>query len=166
MALGATTPTPEAGRTAALPGARGALAMLLTINLINFVDRYLLSAVVTNIRSEFFPEGGTPDQAGTGFIRWLESAFGFDPKNALIGTLAMAFMVSYMITAPIFGWLADRMSRWVLIGIGVVLWSLASGASGLAGGFAILLLTRCFVGVGQAAYAPIGPAMTPDFYPL
>jgi MFS transporter, Spinster family, sphingosine-1-phosphate transporter len=153
---------PEAGRTTALPGARGALAMLLIINLVNFIDRYVLSAVVTNVRDEFFSEG----EVHTGLMGWLENTLGFDPRNAMIGTLAMAFMVSYMLTAPIFGWLADRMSRWVLIGIGVVLWSLACGASGLAASFGMLFLTRCFVGVGEAAYAPIAPAMISDLYPV
>jgi len=37
-----------------------------------------------------------------------------------------------MLTAPFFGWLADRMSRWTLVGIAVILWSAATGASGLA----------------------------------
>ena len=78
----------------------------------------------------------------------------------------MAFMVLYMIGAPLFGRLAERRSRWMLIGIGVVLWSLASGASGLAATFTALLLTRCFVGIGEAAYGPVAPALISDFYPV
>ena len=42
---------------------------------------------------------------------------------AKTGSLVPAFLFSYMLLAPIFGWLADRMSRWVLIGISVILWS-------------------------------------------
>jgi MFS family permease len=53
-----------------------------------------------------------------------------------------------------------------LIGVGVVLWSLASGASGLAASFTVLLLTRCFVGIGEAAYGPVAPAVISDFYPV
>jgi MFS family permease len=83
----------------------------------------------------------------------------------LIGVLSMAFMVTYMVGAPLFGRLAERRSRWMLIGVGVVLWSLASGASGLAGTFFALLLTRCFVGIGEAAYGPVAPALLSDFYP-
>src|SRR5207302_4323358 len=69
-----------------------------------------------------------------------------------MGLLSTAFLVTYMLTAPLFGWLADRTSRWALVGVGVVLWSIASGASGfnwhanLAMAFWLLLLTRCFVG--------------------
>jgi MFS family permease len=78
----------------------------------------------------------------------------------------MAFMVTYMIAAPILGWLADRMSRWVLIGIGVIVWSLASGASGLATSFTMLLVTRLFVGIGEAGYGPAAPTIIADLYPV
>ena len=83
-----------------------------------------------------------------------------------MGSLATAFFVSYMIAAPIFGWLADRMSRWMLVGASVLLWSLASGASGLAGTFTLLLITRLFVGVGEAGYGPAAPTIIADLYPL
>ena len=91
------------------------------------------------------------------FLEWFQRGFGFTPTNALIGALNMAFMVSYMVTAPIFGRLAESTSRWLLIGVGVVLWSLATGASGLAASFGMLLLTRSFLmrdpARGQAALA-------------
>src|SRR5439155_19147327 len=59
----------------------------------------------------------------------------------------------------------DRFSRWLLIGVGVILWTLASGASGLATGYTALLITRCFVGVGEAAYGPVAPTILSDLYP-
>jgi MFS family permease len=71
-----------------------------------------------------------------------------------------------MLTAPIFGWLADRYSRWIIIGISVGLWSLASGATGLAGTFTALLLTRVFLGIGEAGYGPAAPTLISDFYPV
>jgi MFS family permease len=43
---------------------------------------------------------------------------------------------------------------------------LASGASGLAGTFFALLITRCFVGIGEAAYGPVAPAIISDLYPV
>src|SRR5262245_36157408 len=76
----------------------------------------------------------------------------------------MAFMVLYMIGAPVFGRLAERHSRWLLVGVGVIGWSLASGASGLATTFFGLLLTRCLVGVGEAAYGPVAPTILSDLY--
>jgi MFS family permease len=148
--------TSNSGLQAPLPGARSALILLLAINLFNYIDRQVLAAVVENIEKELkmplMPE-------------WLERVFG-NATNTLIGLLAMAFMATYMVTAPLFGRLAERMSRWWLIGIGVVLWSLASGASGLAETFAILFLTRCFVGIGEGAYGPVAPDMISDLYPV
>jgi predicted MFS family arabinose efflux permease len=78
----------------------------------------------------------------------------------------MAFMVTYMICAPVFGRLAETRPRWKIIAVGVILWSIASGATGLAETFFVLLITRCFVGVGEAAYGPIAPTVISDFYPV
>ena len=130
----------------AAPGAWWSLVLLLGINLFNYIDRYILAAVEPEIRHSFF--GGHDPQA-----------------MAKTGSLATAFLLSYMITAPLFGWLADRTSRWLIVGLGVGLWSLASGASGLAATFGILLATRLFVGIGEAAYGPTAPTIISDLYP-
>ncbi len=141
-----------------------ALALLLGINLFNYIDRQVLSASLNWISQEpnFFP----PGSAVVAFMKWFQQAFGFEPKMALLGLLLTAFMVSYMILAPVFGRMAERHRRWSIIAIGVSLWSLASGASGLAGTFGVLLLTRCFVGVGEAAYGPVAPALIADYFPI
>jgi len=148
MSIAANASTPSVAAPA--KGARIALLLLLLINLFNYIDRYVLAAVEPKIQKEFFPN---------------------NPPNAefWMGTLATAFMVTYMVTAPIFGWLADRMSRWVIVGLSVLIWSLATGGSGLAaiiGGFALLLVTRCFVGVGEAGYGPAAPTLISDFFPI
>jgi len=146
--------------------ARAALALLLLINLFNFIDRYVLAAVMPEIESTFF---SAPERAGTLVLQLVtkfEQAFGFTPRLALGGLLSTAFMVTYIIGAPLFGRLAGRQSRWMLVGVGVSLWSLASGASGMAGTFLVLLVTRCFVGIGEAAYGPVAPAIIADSYPI
>jgi MFS family permease len=157
-----------ADRDAPFPGARSALALLLLINLFNYIDRYVLAAVVDPLTESFF--GAHAGAAGSASLdalqNWCRIYLGFKPERALIGMLSTAFMVMYMVGAPVFGRLAERRSRWVLIGVGVLLWSLASGASGLAATFFALLLTRCFVGVGEAAYGPVAPALLSDFYPV
>jgi MFS family permease len=131
---------------APMPGARTALILLLAINLFNYIDRYVLAAVEKQIGHELLP--GDP----------------YDSTK--MGLLAPAFLVTYMLLSPLFGWLGDRMSRWWLMAVGVILWSLASGASGLASGFWILFATRCFVGVGEAAYGPVAPTVISDYYPV
>lgn len=161
-----TRPT-SGGKLAGLPGARPALALLLLINLFNYMDRYVLAAVVPNIKETMFPAGQAVTTSGmAGLLDWCQAHLGFKPENALIGVLAMAFMVCYMMGAPLFGRLADRYSRWALIGVGVLVWSLASSGSGLAMSFGVLLLTRCLVGIGEAAYGPVAPTVLSDLYPI
>jgi MFS family permease len=129
-----------------MPGARGALILLLLINLFNYIDRQVLSAVLPQIEKALLA-----DDAQAGF--WA-------------GLLNTAFLLTYMILAPLFGWLGDRMSRWWIIGAAVIFWSLVSGGSGLATTYVILLLTRCLVGVGEAAYGPVAPTLISDFFPV
>lgn len=154
---------PPAGPNAPIPGSRAALILLLAINLFNYIDRQILGAVVPMLRSEFFADG--KDHGA--FVNWmlggLESILGSNPENAMIGLTAMAFMVTYMLAAPVFGLLNIR--RWWIVAGGVAVWSLASGASGLATTFGGLLLTRCLVGIGEAAYGPIAPTMIADMFP-
>ncbi|PWU12221.1 MAG: MFS transporter [Verrucomicrobia bacterium] len=164
-------PTPPANalddRDAPLPGARGALLLLLLINLFNYIDRYVLAAVVDPLKESLFGHPGATGSSSLDALQeWCSTHLGFKPELALIGMLSMAFMVIYMAGAPLFARLAERRSRWGLIAVGVGLWSLASGASGLAGTFWALLLTRCFVGIGEAAYGPVAPALISDFYPV
>ena len=128
-------------------GAWTALALLLGINLFNYIDRYILAAVEPSIRATFFA-AGDPNAMG-----WT-------------GTLSTAFVVSYMLSAPALGWLADRFSRWVIIGCAVILWSLASGASGLAGTIGAIFITRLFVGIGEGGYGPAAPPIISDLFPL
>jgi MFS family permease len=155
-------------RSTAFPGARSALVLLLLINLFNYIDRQVLAAVVKPIKQTFFGESGLANQEGVlvTVMNWFEKRLGFKPEDALIGLLGTAFMVVYMIGAPFFARQAERWSRWLIVGFGVILWSLASGASGLAGTFVALLLTRCMVGIGEAAYGPVAPTVIADYYPV
>src|SRR6266542_6000733 len=157
--VGALSRMPTGVARTAFAGARPALALLLFINLFNYVDRQVLAAVVPSIERSFFGVGAGRSVALLTLQEWCRAHLGFKPELALIGVLSMAFMVLYMIGAPVFGRLAERHSRWTLVGIGVMLWRLASGASGLAATVLGLLLTRCFVGVGEAAYGPVADAV-------
>ena len=137
--------------------ARPALTLLLLINLFNYIDRQVMAAVEPHVRREFFPKVEDP---ATGEMK--------EPANAKFwtGVLSFGFLVTYMLMAPVFGFLANRVRRWLLVGIGVAIWSLASGASGLAIAYSMMFAMRCFVGVGEAAYGPIAPDMISDLYPV
>src|SRR5881392_4398676 len=130
-----------------LRGAHTALALLLTINLFNYIDRQILAALEPDIRATFFAPGDVNAMTKTGL-------------------LGDAFFVTYMVSAPILGLLADRFSRWIIVGSAVILWSLASGGSGLAATFAILFATRICVGIGEGGYGPAAPTILADLFPI
>lgn len=117
------------------------LALLTALNLVNYIDRFLVMAVSERFGAEFGLS---------------------DTRRAAVVT---AFMLGYMITSPIFGRLGDRMPRKGLIAAGVALWSLATVLSGFAGGFVSMFLARIAVGIGEASYATLSPTIIDDLAP-
>lgn len=123
-----------------MSGARWVLALLFGVNLLNYIDRQILYAV--------FP----PLQAELGL------------SDTQLGLLASAFMWVYLSTAPIFGLLADRWSRPRLMSLGVGIWSVATLFSGLARSHAELFIGRAAVGIGEASYGAVAPALLSDAF--
>jgi MFS transporter, Spinster family, sphingosine-1-phosphate transporter len=117
------------------------LALLTGLNLLNYIDRFVLSAVLPPIQREL------------------------GLSNGVAGLLATAFLLGYFVTSPAFGALADRGKRTGLIAFGIVVWSLATMASGMATGTVSLVLARVAVGVGEASYATIAPTIIDDLAP-
>jgi MFS family permease len=139
----------EPRRDTPMPGANSALMLLMAINLFNYIDRQVLNAVLPRLKLD-----GTLFAADDAWI------------NTKLGSLTSAFMVAYMIFAPIVGWLDGHgYRRWFILGLGVTVWSLASGSSGYANSFAMLFALRCVVGIGEGAYGPVSSAMLSDIYP-
>ena len=118
-----------------------ALTVVTLLNFLNYIDRYILAAVLPRVQSEL---GLTSAQAGL---------------------LAPAFLVAYFITSPIFGVLGDRFSRTRLMALGVAAWSLATAATGMMRSFGQMITARSFVGIGEAAYGTISPALLADYFP-
>ncbi len=117
------------------------LILLTGINLLNYLDRYVVAAVLEPLGRDLRLTDGQ------------------------LGTLPFVFVVVYMISAPLFGWLADRYHRPKLVALGVALWSLATCGAAFVHSYPALLFTRSLVGVGEAAYATLGPAILADVVP-
>src|SRR5712691_834851 len=134
---------PEARSRAADPirVARWGLFVLTLINLLNYLDRFVLPAVLESLKQEF---------------RFTD---------AQLGLLATGFILVYMLTSPVFGTLGDRGARPRLIAAGVGIWSLATALGGFARGFWSLFVARSTVGVGEAAYGTVSPALLADYFP-
>src|SRR3954469_16113415 len=128
--------------SAAQRAARYALAILTLINLFNYLDRWVVASVVESIKKSLHLS---------------------DTELGLVGA---GFIVVYTLTSPLFGALGDRRKRPPLIALGVAVWSVATSLAGFARGFASLFVARSGVGVGEAAYGTIAPALLADSFPI
>jgi predicted MFS family arabinose efflux permease len=126
---------------AAASAARWALGILLAVNLFNYLDRQVLYSLLPLIQ----------ENLGLG--------------DAQAGRLASAFMLVYMVAAPPIGFWADRGNRRAWIVTGVLLWSVATAASGLASSYGALLAARAAVGIGEACYGAISPSFVAEHFP-
>merc|ERR1719510_354918 len=80
-------------------------------------------------------------------------------KDSTLGLLQTVFVIFYMVTAPLFGYLGDRYSRkWILL-FGISVWSLSTLFGSLATNFWVFMFFRGLVGIGEASYSTIAPAM-------
>jgi MFS family permease len=127
---------------ARLPGAGYALGVLTFINLLNYLDRYIVAGVLPRIEDALHIE------------------------HAQAGLLQSVFIIVYMLVAPVGGYVGDRYPRRWVLGVSILIWSVATLGAGLAGTFLALLFTRAIVGVGEAGYGTVAPGLIGDFYPL
>jgi MFS transporter, Spinster family, sphingosine-1-phosphate transporter len=111
------------------------LAVLVLINFVNFAARQVFVPLIPLLRLHL------------------------NVSDAELGSL-QTYLLVVLATASIpFGLLADRISRRAIIWIGILCWSLATAAGGLASTFSSFLVARAFVGLGEAAYAPAAQSM-------
>lgn len=132
----------QAGSAAATRGAAyWALALLTAIYLLNYLDRFLVAPLTSDIKGAL------------------------DLSDAQLGWLQSVFIFIYMVAAPVFGAWGDRGSRTRPIALGVGIWSVATVLTGLAQNYGQLLAARAVVGIGEAAVITIGPALLADCFP-
>lgn len=124
-----------------IPYRRYAVGLLLAVNLLNYIDRQVLFAVFPLIKID---------------LHLTDTELGF---------LGSAFMLSYLLFAPLFGWLGDHWSRTKIASGGVAVWSLATALGGFAPGYRTLLAARATVGVGEASFGTVSPGLVADFFP-
>jgi MFS family permease len=127
-------------RLASPPGALVALALLTALNLLNYIDRYVLPGVQPLIQKEFHLD------------------------DAQIGLLTTAFFIVYMIAAPLTGWLGDHYRRKPLIIAGALIWSCATLLTATVHSYDQLLFRHAIVGIGEASFGIFAPAVLADFY--
>lgn len=127
-----------------LPAGRAALLLaLLTLGfLLNSFDRSVVAVLLEPIGREF------------------------DASDTQLGLLSgLAFAVVYSISGlPIAAW-ADRGRPGVVLALGIIVWSLATAACGLAASFGWLLLARMGTAAGEAAGTPASHTLIATLFP-
>lgn len=122
--------------------ARYALALLMIVYVLNFMDRTIIYILFVPLKAEF--------------------SFS-DTQLALLGTTS--FVIFYTILGIPFGRMADRGSRAKIIAFGLAVWSLFSGLTGFAWDFWSLFFCRVMVGVGEATLGPAAVSLLSDYFP-
>lgn len=119
-----------------------ALIILASLNLLDYLDRYLIASLGSLVKGEM----GLSDRA-----------FGF---------LGTAFFLVYFLSSPVFGYLGDRFGRIRLMAGGAVIWSLATSLTYWVTTYPTLVLARGLVGVGEASFGTLAPAYLADLLPF
>jgi MFS family permease len=133
----ATKPT----HSTSVAGATTALVLLTALNFVNYIDRYILPGVQEQVKVEFHL------------------------SDEHIGTLTFWFMIAYMFTSPITGWLGDRFPRKPMIVIAALFWSGINFLTASVHSYDSLNLRHAALGVGEASFGIFAPALLSDFYP-
>jgi MFS family permease len=130
--------------TPSIRSPKAILALLTALNLLNYIDRFVVPAVISKVQDDLHLSG---------FVA---------------GLLPNVFLIGYSATSPVFGLWGDRAGlggRKRLIALGIAVWSAATVGSGLAAGAGSLFVARAFVGVGEASYATLAPTLIDDMVP-
>ncbi|MFB3778000.1 MAG: MFS transporter [Bryobacteraceae bacterium] len=126
-----TGPPSETALSTRIPGALWRVLILLVLSIaINYIDRGNLSIAAPLLKDEL---GISASQ---------------------LGILLSAFFWTYATFQIVSGWLLDRFDvNWVLAA-GFLVWSVATAATGLVRGFALLLALRLVLGIGESVVYP------------
>lgn len=127
-------------RVSAVAGATIGLTLLTAMNFVNYIDRYILNAVQEQVKGEFHV------------------------SDAGLGALTFWFMVAYMATSPLTGWLGDRFPRkWMVVFCGVAI-SACNFFTADVNSYSSLIFRHAALGIGEAAFGIFAPAMIADYY--
>lgn len=150
-------PPEQRGKTsnvwAYTPGyARYIFWLMFSINVVNYVDRWVFGLLLPLIQTDrtFCQPGSTAH---------------FCINDFQTGLLSSSFILIYAVGALPLGLLADRIKRKNVIAVGVALWSVATILTALVTSFFGLLVTRTWLGLGEASYTPAGTSLLSSYFP-
>jgi MFS family permease len=130
-----------ATRTRPIAGAVTALVLLTALNFVNYIDRYILPGVQELVKKDFHV------------------------SDSQIGSITFWFFLTYMLAAPLTGWLGDHFPRKPLIVGCALLISVINILTGTVHAFDSLILRHAVLGIGEASLGIYAPALLADFFP-
>ena len=121
-------------------GATVALVLLTAMNFVNYLDRYILPAVQEQIKGEFHI------------------------TDSQIGSLTLWFMVAYVLSSPVTGWLGDRFPRKPMIVVAALGIAAMNFVTSSVHDYDSLNLRHAALGIGEASFGVFAPALLADYY--
>jgi len=115
--------------------------LLIFINFMNYVDRGLISSLNINIMEDF------------------------NITNTQSGVISSSFIAGYLVFSPLFSILVEKYNRIYLMIFGLLIWCMSTFLSGFAKSYIQMLISRLFVGIGEAGYAIISPPIIDSYSP-
>ncbi|KAJ8368372.1 hypothetical protein SKAU_G00084000 [Synaphobranchus kaupii] len=111
-------------------------------NVLNYMDRYTVAGVLLDIQKHF------------------------TVTDSEAGLLQTVFICSFMVAAPIFGYLGDRFNRKVILSCGIFFWSAVTLSSSFITKeyYWLFVLSRGLVGIGESSYSSISPTIIGDLF--
>uniref|UniRef100_A0A0D9W7C5 Major facilitator superfamily (MFS) profile domain-containing protein n=1 Tax=Leersia perrieri TaxID=77586 RepID=A0A0D9W7C5_9ORYZ len=133
------------------------LVMFCIINMLNYVDRGVIASNGVN---------GSPKSCTGGTCTSGSGIQGdFNLNNFEDGVLSSAFMVGLLIASPIFASLAKIHNPFRLIGVGLLVWTIATAGCGCSFDFWSITICRMLVGVGEASFISLAAPFIDDNAP-
>ena len=120
----------------------GALAILCTAGIVNYMDRAAFSVAAPLLSRDLH----------------------LDP--AQLGLVFSSFFFGYALFALVGGWASDRLGGRLVIAIAMVTWSIFCGLTAAAAGFASLLAIRVLFGMSEGPLPSAQNKFISDWFPL
>eukprot|EP00762_Andalucia_godoyi_P002245 ANDGO_07587.mRNA.1 putative sphingolipid transporter spinster homolog 3 len=118
------------------------LIFLTFINLLNYFDRGAMGAVLSDVKEVY------------------------SISETQAGAIASAFMLGYMVFAPIFAQLSFKILPTRIMFFGLMVWCGAAFLTASAPDFYLFIIGRSIVGVGEAGFCGLAPTIIDNVAPV
>nr|XP_044601917.1 protein spinster homolog 2 isoform X3 [Equus asinus] len=156
---------PQLGQRAQLPGQVHRSSIVIVVKSPGSPRKAASSPFLCPLHGALLRQALSPPALlGAGVLLDIQQHFRVKDRDA--GLLQSVFICSFMVAAPLFGYLGDRFNRKVILSCGIFFWSAVTFSSSFIPQqhFWLLVLSRGLVGIGEASYSTIAPTIIGDLF--